>query len=115
MAALTDEEFRTIRTWLVWLTDADRATSDLIFANHGNIWACIEEGLRERLMQLIADPAQFSVNGEYSQNTTANIEALQGLLAEATRRHRLADGTIVNATGHLLRLDPTRGVYTGRG
>lgn len=36
--------------------------------------------LTKRLANLVARPADFTVPGEYSQNTTANIKAIQDML-----------------------------------
>ena len=80
MAALTSDQ-------LVYLHDhvgagADEADLQVRYDRTGDLDAVIVEVLRRRLADFAADPAQFSVSGEYSQNTSENIRLLQAKLGE---------------------------------
>jgi len=48
-----------------------------IYGRTGTVGGVIHVVLSRRLADLVADPAQFNVAGEYSQNTAANIQALR--------------------------------------
>lgn len=49
----------------------------------GNEAAAAVEVLDIRLSNMLKNPAQFSIPGDYSENRTANIEQLRQTLAEA--------------------------------
>lgn len=52
------------------------------FAVLGDRTAVVQEVLDRRLANLLADPSSFSVSGEYSQSTEANIRGIQAKLVD---------------------------------
>lgn len=79
--ALTGSELRHARRRLGSLpSDSDlQAIYDAYLADgeaHPLEWAILDV-LETRLAELIRNPATFSVAGEYSQSTAANIEAMR--------------------------------------
>lgn len=80
MAALTDDQTLYLRDHL---GDAvDLADAQLRYDRLGELDAVVVEVLQRRIANLVATPAQFSVAGEYSQNTAENLKALQAKLAD---------------------------------
>lgn len=79
MAALTDAQ-------LVYLHDqlgdaADEGEMQDRYDRTNDVKVVVAEMLQRRLANLLADPASFSVSGEYTQNTSENIKAAQAQLA----------------------------------
>lgn len=106
----TDDQYSEAQSWVVWLTDDDRTQADDDYDRLGSKWAVIIERLRRRLSELIHDPASVNLGGEYSQNTAANITALERLIlkaetAAATEANAATGGVPI---GRLVRHDPVR-------
>lgn len=80
MAALTQDQLVYVRRQIGNSpTDAElQVTYDRL----ADVDQVVLEVLEIRLANLIADPATFSVSGEYSQSTAVNIQALQKKLDE---------------------------------
>lgn len=79
MAALTTDELAAIRDE-VGDTPPD-AELQAVYDRVEVVGAVIYSVLSRRLANLRANPAQFSVSGEYSQSTQANIAALEKQLS----------------------------------
>jgi hypothetical protein len=79
---LTAAQLAEIRDWVTWdpPTDSDLQAT---YTGLGFQWAVVVRYLRRRLQEFIANPAQFSLPGDYSQNTAANISALRDSLSRA--------------------------------
>ena len=77
---LTEDQVQVLRRQV-----GDRPTTQElqdIYDRTGSLTATAREILEVRLANYQADPASFSVHGEYSQDTGTNIAALQKALAE---------------------------------
>lgn len=74
--AITVDELIAVRREVGDKPD-DATVGDVFDRLGGNVEATIDEILETRLATLMASPAQFSIPGEYSQSTAANITALQ--------------------------------------
>lgn len=73
----TEEQIAAIR---IEIGSAEPPTDDDLYETFdrlGDVKAVATEVLRARLGELLSGPAQFSVSGQYSENNTANIEALR--------------------------------------
>src|SRR5687767_9623527 len=68
---------------------------DDVYDRVGSREEVVKEVLETRLADLLANPAQFSVSGEYSQNTGANIAALQKALADPDLDPSTAGGVLL--------------------
>jgi hypothetical protein len=77
--AITAEQLAEVRDW-VGSTPDDGEVGDT-FDALGSVRDTIRRILRRRRADLIANPAQFSVPGEYSQNTGDNLKYLDALIA----------------------------------
>lgn len=65
--------------------------------------------LETRLADMIANPAKWSVDGDFSRDHTENIKALRAKIAEL-------QGLVPDSAGHLVgHLTTARMVRTGRG
>lgn len=53
-----------------------------IYDRTGSLTETVREVLETRRADLIADPASYAITGEYSQDTRANIDAINKLLAQ---------------------------------
>lgn len=62
----------------------------------GNEPAVAVEVLEVRLADMLKNPAQFSVPGDYSENRTANIEQLRKMLASAQSEAGSAGSVLVS-------------------
>ncbi len=92
MASLTLTEEKYLRTKVgsaVELADLQESYDRL-----GTLDGVAREILETRLADLLADPASFSVPGEYSQDTRANIESIQKLLATLGGASDLGSGGV---------------------
>lgn len=72
-------------------TDADLQDG---YDRLGILDAVAREILEIRLADLLADPASFSVSGEYSQDTSANIRELRETLGSLGGQSALGTGTV---------------------
>lgn len=80
MATLTDDQLVYLHDHLG--ADADETDAQDRYDRLGDLDAVIVEMLKRRISDLSNTPAQFSVSGEYSQNTSENLKALQTKLAD---------------------------------
>lgn len=118
--ALTVDQIDTIRaSWIVWdpPTDADlQARSDVLGGD--SIFPVVIEQIRAAIARLSSPttPAQFTIVGDYSQNTGKNIDALRLLLADAEAAYHQEVITAQGGadTASLVRKDPNRGSWYGR-
>lgn len=79
MAVLTEDQVYALRRKV-----GDRPTDaelQAIYDRTGSLTETAREILETRLANFMADPANFSVPGEYSQGTEKNIDALTRALA----------------------------------
>lgn len=74
--ALSEDDLILIRRDIGDKPD-DGAVEEVYDRLGGDIEGTIDEILETRLATMLASPAQFSIPGEYSQSTDANIRALQ--------------------------------------
>lgn len=110
----TADQITAIRVWVPWDPPDDTALhvrGDVLGTT--SIFPVVIEQLRVQLSKLIAAPAQFSIVGDYSQNTGANIEALERQLAaaEAAYYSEQLEAGATGGTAQLVRYDPVRGTY----
>jgi hypothetical protein len=106
--ALTDKQLSQVRDWITW-EPPDDGDLDSAFEELGFQWAVVVRFLRRRLQEFIANPAQFAIPGDYSQNTAANIAGLRETLTQA--EVLLASEMAAAGSGgvrHLTRRDPLR-------
>lgn len=78
--ALTDDEFEQIRAEIGDATPPTDLELDEIHDRVDSVGGVVYEVTSKRLADLLASPASFTVSGEYSQSTEANIKAYQALL-----------------------------------
>lgn len=78
---LTAEQLRVVRTWVGTRTPSDAELDEIFDRRGSSLSATVEEVLKTRYADLVATPATFSVSGEYSQSTIANMKALEKLIA----------------------------------
>lgn len=105
--ALTSEQLYQVRTWLPWNppTDAELSTRyDTI--GESSIFPLVHEQLRRQLMLALATPAQFSISGEYGQNTAENIAGIRQALKDV-EAEQLAEAGGITASS-LVRPNPYR-------
>lgn len=84
--AFTTAQLIELRTWLPWdpPTDADlQARADELGSD--SIYPVVVEQLRVQYTILLQNPAQFTIPGDWSQNTTVNLQHLRDLMADATK------------------------------
>lgn len=79
---LTDDELIELRSHIGTATPPTDDELDEMYERLGSVTAVAYEVTRQRLANLVNEPAQFSVPGEYSQNVGENIKALQAKLSE---------------------------------
>ncbi len=76
------EDLQWVRNQIGDATPPTDATLDARYDALGDRTAVVKEVIDRRLANLLSDPASFSVSGEYSQSTEANIRALQAKLED---------------------------------
>jgi hypothetical protein len=117
--AFTDDELADVREWLPWETDdvvLDSVHDRHLAAGAGSVdarWRTIIGRLRLRKQQWLSDPTVFGIGGgEYSQNVTKNVEALERDIAAAGEAWLVerSGGTGGVPRGMLVRYDPVRAV-----
>jgi hypothetical protein len=79
---LTQTELDLLRDRLPDETNPTDNQLQTAFDGLGDVAQVALRFLRRRLALLVAQPAQFGVPGEYSQNTGANITALREMIAD---------------------------------
>lgn len=77
---LTADQLRYLHDHLGASADEDDLQER--YTRLGDLGLVVVEVLQRRLADLAATPAQFSVSGEYSQNTAENIKLLTSKLAD---------------------------------
>ena len=111
----TDAQIAEIRTWVPWSPPTDAALDDAADRLSNSIYQVAREFLRARLMELVADPASFSIPGDYSQNTGENMrvlgERIKELDALVDAETAGTDGEM--SSGYLCRDDPSRRATAG--
>lgn len=104
VAVLTADELDALRDE-VGSVPAD----DVLQAKHQRIglgWRDVAVAvLKRRLIDMLANPASFSVAGEYGQSTGANIAALERKIKLLEADAAAANGTGDGSTGVLERCD----------
>lgn len=93
MAELTDDQLTYLHVHV-----GAAVSDDELFERYerlGDVDEVVLETLRQQLSSLVATPAQFSVAGEYSQNTAENIKALQAKLTSFTAESSSSGGLSV--------------------
>lgn len=111
--ALTAEQLAEIREWVG--STPDDVTVSATFDALGGVRDTIRRILRMRRADLIANPSQFAIPGEYSQSTVANLKAIDSLLEQldtAPLDTEVASATEISRVKYLVR-DGTD-TYTGR-
>lgn len=81
---LSAEQTVELRSHIGTADPPAQADLDARYERLGSIAAVAVEVLRERLANFLAQPAEFDVDGDYSQDVSANIKALQAKLGELT-------------------------------
>ena len=80
--ALAPDELALVRAEIGDAEPPDDTDLDAIHERRGGLVGVVREVWAKRLADLLALPASFSVAGEYSQSTAANIDAITKRLAQ---------------------------------
>jgi hypothetical protein len=80
--ALTEDELALVRDEIGIADPPSDSDLDDIHERRGGLVGVVRAVWAGRLADLLALPATFSVSGEYSQSTSANIEAIRKRLSE---------------------------------
>lgn len=110
---LTVEQLAEIREWVG--STPDDATVEATFDALGGVRDTIRRILRMRRADMIANPSQFAIPGEYSQSTVQNLKSIDELLAEletADLETEVASVTVPSSVKHFVRYGDD--CYTGR-
>lgn len=110
--ALTAEQLYQARVWLPWTSITDAHLSERYDALGGSFWGLVHEQLHRQLMLALTVPGQFTIVGEYGQNTGANIEGIRAAMRLAEDELAVENGTTVM---QLVRADPYRAGRTQPG
>lgn len=107
---LSTADLAEARDWITWDPPSD---ADLNTAHDslGLKWAVVVRFLRRKLQSYIGNPAQFSISGDYSQSTAANIAALQAQLSQAEANLAVEQATLDGGLYAFTRRDPVRDCY----
>jgi hypothetical protein len=76
---LTEAQLATLRRRVG--NAPDDAGLQAVYDRTESLTETVREILEIRLANLLADPASYSIAGEYSQDTSANIKAIESALA----------------------------------
>jgi len=126
MARIGPADRALIRSYVGAGEPSDSDLGDILKRHGGEPYAAALEVVRTRRASLLATPAQWSANGDYSENWTATIRALEGTirelvpLAQAAAASGLgdadpnADAGHIAATAALPTLAPSRMVRCDR-
>lgn len=79
--ALTDDDYTLLRSYVTW-DPPTRETLDTRFDVLGTWQATALEAVRTKRNELIANPASFSVSGEYSESWGENMRLLSEMMVE---------------------------------
>jgi hypothetical protein len=106
---MTDDELFAIRAEIGIAEPPDDGDLDEIFSRVGTVAGTASEVLKGRLAVFMAAPASFAVDG-FSQNTSANIAALQKRIDSLEKQHLVQAAGPSSTTGtiQLCRLEPRR-------
>lgn len=80
--ALDPDQLAAVRDEIGTIEPPSDSDLDDIHERKGGLVGVVRAVWAQRLADLMAEPATFSVSGEYSQSTGKNIEAIQARLAE---------------------------------
>lgn len=80
--ALDAATLARIREWVGSKPDDDTVDATFALDGNGTIETTALSILRIRYADLLAAPSTFAVQGDYSQSTGKNIEALEGKIGE---------------------------------
>ncbi len=80
--ALSSDQLASIRDEIGTAEPPTTADLDVIYDRVSGLVGVVRAVWAQRLANLLAEPATFSVSGEYSQSTSANIEAIRKRLSE---------------------------------
>jgi hypothetical protein len=107
--ALSAEQLYQVRIWIPWpsVTDTDLNTRyDAL--GESSYWPLVREQLRRQLQLALVTPAQFTIVGEYGQNTTENIDGIRKALAQVEAEVAAESGQLGFGTSTLVRPYPYR-------
>lgn len=108
--AFTDAQIAELRTWVPWSPPTDADLDDAADRLSGSVYQVAREYLRARLMTLVANPASFSIPGDYSQNTGENMRMIENRIGELDALILIegagTDGEL--SSGFMCRDDPSR-------
>ena len=74
--------------------DPDDATLEALFTQLGSLADVAHQVLSQRLANLLAGPAKMAIPGEYEQDTSANIKALQAALNDPALYDDVGDDNV---------------------
>lgn len=80
--ALTPDQLSIVRAEIGDAVPPEDGDLDDLHEQYGGLVGIVRHIWKHRLADLLADPASFTVPGEYGQNTTENIKAIQKRLFE---------------------------------
>lgn len=80
--ALDPEQLAEVRDEIGTVEPPSDSDLDDIHDRKGGLVGVVRAVWAQRLADLLASPASFSVSGEYSENNSANIDGIQKRLAE---------------------------------
>lgn len=113
--ALAPDELAQVRDWVGGATPPTDPDLDAIHDRVGGTAGVVRSVWAGRLAALLSDPASFSIGGEYSQSTAANIKAIQELLGQLSALPDDGDlppftggGAAAVGVAQLVRCDPSR-------
>lgn len=78
--ALTADELIYIRSEIGTQEPPDDLELEDSYERHGSVYAVIAEVFRQRIAELLAKPTQFTIPGDYSENTSENLKTLRDRL-----------------------------------
>lgn len=103
--ALSADQLLILRAELGDAVPPTDETLDQLYTLRGGLVGVVRHVWQGRLANLINNPASFSVSGEYSQNTAANIAAIQRRLLELAGVPDDSDDLPPNAGGAIAALE----------
>jgi hypothetical protein len=79
---LTSDQLALVRAEIGSAAPPSDADLDVIYARRGGLVGVVREVWNTRLTTLLAQPASFSIPGDYSQSTGENIRAITAKLEQ---------------------------------
>lgn len=107
---ITAADLAAVRAWVG--TAIDDADVDAVWVVQLNVELTALQLLRQRRADFVADPAQFAVQGDYSQNVADNLRALDAQIGQLERL--TGTGASVVTTGVLSKPTGARVLRHGR-